>query len=121
MSSVESLGRWLAYCLRARDEEPSVETSLQLDRKTNRELLYLSKRFGMPKATLIQELVRAAISDVFRVIPGDPVPSELIPDLHDADVDPETFKWFDLDGVATDEEKEELQVMEFDVCWSKDT
>ncbi|MBA4116493.1 MAG: hypothetical protein H0X71_08685, partial [Rubrobacter sp.] len=57
MSSVETLGRWLADCPRARDEEPPVEASLWLDRKTNQELLYLSKRFAIPKAELIQQLL----------------------------------------------------------------
>ena len=104
MSSVETLGRWLADCPRARDEEPSVETSLWLDLTTNQELLYLSKRFDVPKAELTQELVRAAVRDVFKVIPGDPIPKELIPDLHDAGVDPERFRWFDLDGAAVEEE-----------------
>lgn len=111
VSSVETLGRWLADCPRATDEEPSVETSLWLDRKTNQELLYLSKRFDMPKAALVQELVRAAVRDVFKAIPGDPISNELIPDLHDAGVDPERFRWFDLDGVAIDEGREELQAM----------
>ncbi len=113
MSSVETLGRWLSDCPRARDEEPSVETSLWLDRKTNQELLYLSKRFDIPKAEIVRQLIRAAIRDVFKVIPSDPIPNELIPDLHDAGVDPERFRWFDLDGVASEENEEELQAMEF--------
>jgi len=113
MSSVETLGRWLADCPRARNEEPSVETTLLLDRKTNQELLYLSKRFDVPKAELVQQLIRAAVRDIFKVIPSDPIPNELIPDLHDAGVDPERFRWFDLDGVASEENEEELQAMEF--------
>ena len=43
IASVETLGRWLVCCLRGGDEEPSVETSLRLNRKTNQELLYLSR------------------------------------------------------------------------------
>jgi hypothetical protein len=113
MSSVETFGRWLADRPRARDEEPSIETSLWLDRTTNKELLYLSKRFDVPKAKPVQELVQAAVRDVFKVIPGDPIPNELIPDLHDAGVDPEKFRWFDLDGVAVEEKEEGLQAIDF--------
>lgn len=113
-SSVETMARWLADCPRASDEEPPVETSLWLDRQTNQELLYLSKRFDIPEAELLRELLRAAVRDVFKVIPSDPIPNEMIPDLHDAGVDPERFRWFDLYGTAVQEKEEGLQAMEFD-------
>ena len=91
-----------------------LETTLLLDRETNQRLLYLSKRFSIPKTTLLRELVRAAVKDVFAVIPGDPLPAGLVSDLRGAGVDPESFQWFDVESVKEDEEREELQVLKFD-------
>ncbi len=69
MSSVETLGRCSADC--PTHEEPLVETTLRLDREIDRQLLYLSGRFGVPKADLIRELVRATVKDLFEVlVPG---------------------------------------------------
>jgi hypothetical protein len=48
-----------------------VQSRLLLDAETNHRLLYLSKRFGIPKTTLLRELVRAAVKDIFEVIPGE--------------------------------------------------
>ncbi len=113
MTSVEALGWWLADRSRTAARGPFVETRLLLDRETNQGLLYLSRRFGMPKTTLLRELVRAAVKDVFAVIPGDPLPADLISNLRDAGVDPERFRRFDLESVKEDEEREELQVLKF--------
>lgn len=109
VSSVEALARWLNE--RPRDESDgsfTSETRVRLGREANRRLLYLSRRFGVPKEDLAGWLVRSAIKDVFDAIPGDPLPHRMIPDLHDAGVDPETYRWFDLDGVEADELLEEL-------------
>jgi hypothetical protein len=109
LTSVEALGWWLADRPRTEARGPFMETRLLLDRETNERLLYLSKRFSIPKATLLRELVRAAVKDVFAVIPGDPLPAELVSDLRGAGVNPESFRWFDLQSVKEDEEREELQ------------
>jgi hypothetical protein len=90
-----------------------VQSRLLLDAETNHRLLYLSKRFGIPKTTLLRELVRAAVKDIFEVIPGDPLPAGLLPDLRGAGVDPENFRWFDLESVKEEEEKEEQQALRF--------
>lgn len=99
-SSVEAYGRWLDTRPRFGTLGNSVVTTLDLDKETNSRLLYLARRFGVPKRKLAADLLRSATKDVFDVIPGDPVPASLIPDLHDAGVDPLTYKFFDLDGLA---------------------
>jgi hypothetical protein len=114
VTSVEALGLWLADRPRTAARGPFVETRLLLDRETNQRLLYLSKRFSLPKATLLRELVRAAVKDVFTVIPGDPLPTQLVLDLRGISVDPERLRWFDLESVKEDEEREEPQVLKFD-------
>lgn len=108
MSSVEAFARWMDGPPRASGGRAPAETRVRLDGGANRRLLYLSKRFGVSKEDLAGELVRSAIEDVFDAIPGDPLPDEMIPDLHNAGVDPETYRWFDLDGVEDDELLEEL-------------
>lgn len=97
-SSVEAYGRWLDTRPRFGTQQSAVATTLDLDEGTNSRLLYLARRFGVPKRELAADLLRSATKDVFDVIPGDPVPDSLIPDLHDAGIDPLTYKFFDLDG-----------------------
>ena len=63
-------------------------------------LRYLSARFGIRRGALTRELLRAALRDTFAVIPSDPIPAELLPDVHDAGKDPAEFHWSDLDGVG---------------------
>jgi hypothetical protein len=108
MSSVEAFGRWLNERPR-KDGRATVTTKIRLDREANRQLLYLSKRFAMPKKTLAEDLLRTALKDVFAIVPGDPVPNEMIPCLHDAGIAPEAYKWFDLGSVDVEEEVEELE------------
>jgi hypothetical protein len=43
----------------------------------------------------------------------DPLPAGLLPDLRGAGVDPENFRWFDLESVKEEEEKEEQQALRF--------
>ena len=74
MTSVEALGWWLAGRPQIEASELLIETRLPLDRETGERLLYLSKRFAIPKRTLLRELVRAAVKDVFAMIPSDPLP-----------------------------------------------
>ena len=106
MTSVEALGWWLADHLQTTEAHgPFLETRLLLDRETNQRLLYLSKRFSIPKTTLLRELVRVAVEDIFAVIHGDPLPTELVPDLRGAGVDPERLRWFDLESVNKDERR----------------
>ena len=110
MTSVQALGWWLADHPRVTEaHEPFVQSRLLLDRETNQRLLYLSKRFAIPKTTLLRELVRAAVKDIFAVIPGDRPPAELLADLRGAGVDPESLRWFDLESLKEEEEKEEEQ------------
>jgi hypothetical protein len=71
VTSVEALGRWLADRPQTEAREPFIETRMPLDRETGERLLYLSKWFAVPKTTLLRELVRAAVKDVFAVIPSD--------------------------------------------------
>ena len=114
MTSVQALGWWLADHPRATEaHEPFVQSRLLLDGETNQRLLYLSKRFGIPKTTLLRELVRAAVKDIFAVIPGDRLPAELLADLRSAGVDPESFRWFDLESVKEEEEREEEKALRF--------
>ena len=101
MSSVETLGRWLSDCPRPLEDAPSAELSLPLDGEMDRELRYLSARFGLRGDDLAKELLRSALRDTFAVIPSDPIPLELLPDIHDAGLDPSEFRWFDLDGAAS--------------------
>jgi hypothetical protein len=54
---------------------------------------------------LLRELVRAAVKDIFAVIPGDLLPAELLRDLRGAGVDPESLRWFDLESVKEEEEQ----------------
>jgi hypothetical protein len=79
LTSVEALGWWLADRPRTEAHMHFVETRLLLDRETNERLLYLSKRFSIPKRTLLRELVRAAVKDIFTVIPSDPLPTSSSP------------------------------------------
>jgi hypothetical protein len=114
LTSVQALGWWLADHPRTTEAHgPFVESRLLLDGETNHRLLYLSKRFSIPKTTLLRELVRAAVKDIFAVIPGDALPTDLVPDLRGAGVDPESFRRFDLESVKEEEEREELQALRF--------
>lgn len=103
MSSVEALGMWLSECPRPSEDVPSVAVSLPLDGVMDRKLRYLSARFGLHRDDLTRELLRAALRDTFAMISSDPIPSKLLPDIHDAGLDPEEYRWFDLDGVGEDE------------------
>ena len=100
MGSVETLGRWLSECPRPSEDLLSAELSLPLDGEMDRRLRYLSARFGIRGDDLAKELLWSALRDTFAVIPGDPIPPELLPDIHDAGLDPAEFRWFDLDGVG---------------------
>ena len=102
MGSEETLGRWLSKCPRPSEDAPSVGLSLPLDGEMDRELRYLSSRFGICGDDIAKELLRAALRDTFAVIPSDPIPPELLPDIHDARLDPAEFRWFDLDGVGSE-------------------
>jgi hypothetical protein len=113
LTSVEALGWWLADRPQTEAHRHFVQTRLLLDRETDERLLYLSKRFSIPKTTLLRELVRAAVKDIFAVIPGDPPPTALAPDLRGAGVDSERLRWFDLESVKEDEEREE-QILKFE-------
>jgi hypothetical protein len=86
---------------------------MPLDRETSERLLYLSKRFTIPKTTLLRELVRAAVKDVFAVIPSDPPLAGLVCDPGDGRVTPEGSQWFDPQRVNEGEDREELQVLKF--------
>lgn len=113
MSTIEALGWWLADQSQAEARGPFVETRVLLDRETNQQILYLSKRFGVPKTTLIRKLLQAAARDVFAVIPGDPPPYGLIRDPGGASGAPDAFRWFDLQSIREDEEREERQALRF--------
>ena len=80
MTRVEALGWWLAGRLQTEAREPFIETRMPLDRETSERLLYLSKRFAIPKRTLLRELVRADVDDVFAVNPSDPPLARLVCD-----------------------------------------
>jgi hypothetical protein len=68
VTSVEAPGWWLAGRPQTEARGPFIETRIPLHRENNERLLYLSKRFAVPKTTLLRELVRAAVRDVFVVI-----------------------------------------------------
>jgi predicted DNA-binding protein len=69
MGTVENLGRWL-YTRGAADTNGQSSTmQIRLDLTSERLLAQLAHQFGMPKATLAQELLRAAIQDVVRSNP----------------------------------------------------
>ncbi|MBA4116640.1 MAG: hypothetical protein H0X71_09470 [Rubrobacter sp.] len=82
MSSVETLDRWLSKCPRPAESVPSVMVNLPPDGEMDRELL------------------RAAPRDTFVVILGGPIPPALLPNIHDAGLDPEEYRCFGLDAVA---------------------
>jgi hypothetical protein len=113
LTSVEALDWWLVGCPQTEAREPFIETRMPLDRETSERLLYLSKRFAIPKTTLLRELVRAAVKDVFVVIPSDPPLARLVCDPRDGGVPPEDFQWFDPQRVKEGEDREELQVLMF--------
>lgn len=113
MTSVEALGWWLAGRPQTEAREPFIETRIPLDRETSERLLYLSKRFAIPKTTLLRELVRAAVKDVFAVIPSDPRLAGLVCDPRDGGVTPEGSQWFDPQRIKEGEDREELQVLKF--------
>ncbi|MDP9438494.1 MAG: hypothetical protein M3P49_07095 [Actinomycetota bacterium] len=75
MSSVDALAKWLYERPRA-EGGPTKVLQIRLDQDSNRTLAYLSKRFGMPKATVAQELLRAAMKDTLRAIPGNKIELE---------------------------------------------
>ncbi len=79
LTSAEALGWWLAARPQTEAREPFIATRIPLDRETSERLLYLSKRFSIPKRTLLRELVRAAVKDIFTVIPSDPLPTSSSP------------------------------------------
>jgi hypothetical protein len=76
MGSVESLAKWL-------NEKPhtngaaTVVQQVRLHPDTARTLAYLSKRYAMPKATLAQELLGAAIKDALGATPGNVAAGDL--------------------------------------------
>jgi hypothetical protein len=113
LTRVEALGWWLAGRLQTEAREPFIETRMPLDRETSERLLYLSKRFAIPKRTLLRELVRADVDDVFAVIPSDPPLARLVCDPGDGRVTPEGSQWFDPQRVNEGEDREELQVLKF--------
>jgi predicted DNA-binding protein len=113
LTSVEALGWWLAGRPQTEAREPFIETRIPLDRETSERLLYLSKRFAIPKRTLLRELVRAAVDDVFAVIPSDQPLARLVCDPGDSRVTPEGAQWFDPQRVKEGENREELQVLKF--------
>ena len=53
--------------------EQTKSMQIRLDQKSYTDLSYLAARFGMPKATLAQELLRAAVKDVLQQTPGNAV------------------------------------------------
>ena len=53
--------------------EQTKSMQIRLDQKSYTDLSYLAARFGMPKATLAQEMLRAAIKDVLLQTPGNAV------------------------------------------------
>lgn len=100
MSSVESLTKWL----QERPPDGGGTTTVQqirLDRDTVRTLAYLARRFGMPKATLAQELLRAAIKDALDATPGN----EVVPD-YDDDGNPVSVRVHNMSHVHDDDESE---------------
>jgi|SRR5215210_1652096 len=98
MINVETLRYWL-------------ERSIQLDRRTDRELLYLSNRFGMTKANLIQELVRVAMAILYAASRST-TSSELITGLYNPGLAPDEFWWSNADSVVLDAQGETLRAME---------
>jgi hypothetical protein len=100
MSSVETSGRWLSNSSRLAEDVPSVMVNPPLDGGMDWELRYLSVRFGIHGGDLTRELLRPAPRDTFVVMPGDPIPHALLFDIHDAGLDPEEYRWFDLEPAA---------------------
>ena len=98
MTSAEALGWWLAGRPQTEARGPFIETRIPLDRETSERLLYLSKRFAIPKRTLLRELVRAAVDDIFAVIPSDQPLAGLVCDPGDGRVTPEGAR----EGKASD-------------------
>lgn len=84
MSSVQAFGKWMAE--RPHGGPSNVVQQIRLDEHTATQIAYLSQRFGTPKATLAAELLRAAVKDVMREIPGNmkvkdhPIGDELVRD-----------------------------------------
>jgi hypothetical protein len=113
LTSVEALGWWLAGRPQTEAREPFIETRVPLDWETSERLLYLSKRFAIPKRTLLRELVRAAVDDVFAVIPSAQPLAGLVCDPGDSRVTPKGAQWFDPQRVKEGENREELQVLKF--------
>jgi hypothetical protein len=101
LTSVDALGWWQTDSPRTGAHRHFVETRLLLDRETNERLLYLSKRFNVPKPTLLRELVRAAVKDISAVIPAIRYPEPVL-DLRGAGVDPERLWWFEVESVKED-------------------
>ena len=98
---VETLGRWLSECPRPSGDVLSAESSLPLDGEMDRQLRYPSERFGIRGDDLADELRRSALRETFAVIPSDPISTELLPEIHDAGLDPAECRRFDLDGVGS--------------------
>jgi hypothetical protein len=73
MGSVDALGRWLVERPKGDLSEQTKSMQIRLDQKSYTDLSYLAARFGMPKATLAQELLRAAVKDVLQQTPGNAV------------------------------------------------
>jgi predicted DNA-binding protein len=69
MGTVENLGRWLYTRGTADTNGQSSSMQIRLDLTSERHLVQLAEQFGMAKATLAQELLRAAIQDVLRSNP----------------------------------------------------
>lgn len=70
MGSVDALAKWLNEKPRENGAATVVQ-QVRLHPDTARALAYLSRRFGMPKATLAAELLGAAIKDALDATPGD--------------------------------------------------
>jgi hypothetical protein len=113
LTSVEALGWWLAGRPQTEASELLIEARIPLDRETGERLLHLSKRFAIPKRTLLRELVRAAVKDVFAVIPSDSPLAGLGCDPRDGGVTLEGSQWFGPQGIKEGEDREELRVLKF--------
>ena len=62
-SSVQSLGRWL-YSRGHSEGHNGSPMQVRLDTTTEKDLAQLAEAFGMARATLAQEIIRAGVQDV---------------------------------------------------------
>jgi hypothetical protein len=98
MISIETLRYWL-------------ERIIQLDGRTDRELLYLSNQFDMTKVNLMQELVRVAMTILYAA-PHSTTLSELTTGLYNPELAPDEFRRSNPDSVVLDAQGETLRAME---------